>query len=1198
MIEMQIICIHEKRSRAGRRRIVPGVAETGKIMAFTHLHVHTEYSLLDGSNKIKEYVKRVKELGMDSAAITDHGVMYGVIDFYKECKAQGIRPILGCEIYVAPGSRFDKELTGGEDRYYHLVLLAENNTGYDNLVKIVSRGFTEGYYYKPRVDMELLQECHEGLIALSACLAGEVQRYISKGLVDEAKKAALRYRDCFGEGNFFLELQDHGLSEQKMVNTTLLQMSRELEIPLVVTNDVHYTYKEDVKPHDILLCIQTGKKLADEDRMRYEGGQYYVKSEEEMKGLFPYAWEAVENTRRIADRCNVEIEFGVIKLPHFEVPEGYDSWTYLNKLCYDGLHSRYGDNENAPAGETGQTLKERLDYELDVIKTMGYVDYFLIVWDFINYAKSNGIMVGPGRGSAAGSIVSYALRITDIDPIKYNLLFERFLNPERISMPDIDIDFCFERRQEVIDYVGRKYGPEKVVQIVTFGTLAAKGVIRDVGRVMDLPYAYVDSLAKMIPRIPNELNITIDKALKVNPELRKLYETDEQVKELIDMSKCLEGLPRHASMHAAGVVICSRPAEELVPLSRGADGAVTTQFTMTTIEELGLLKMDFLGLRTLTVLRDAVALIEKDKGISIDINHLDFDDKKVLASIGTGRTDGIFQLESGGMKSFMKELRPESLEDIIAGIALYRPGPMDFIPKYIRGKSNAGAITYSCPQLEPILDATYGCIVYQEQVMQIVRDLGGYTLGRSDLVRRAMSKKKQSVMEKERANFIYGNEAEGVPGCMANGISEQVASRIYDDMMDFAKYAFNKSHAACYAVVAYQTAYLKYYYPVEFMAALMTSVIDNPRKVAEYIMVCRNMGITILPPDINQGERGFSVDGNSIRYALTAIKSIGRPVIDAVVEERSKRGPYTNLKDFITRMADKDINKKAIENFIKAGAFDSLPGTRKQFMSAYVQIMDSIVHDKKNNMARQMSLFDIVDEEEKEAYDVKLPDVGEYSKEMMLSFEKEVLGIYVSGHPLEEWEELWKKGITNTTADFMLDDENGEPAVRDNAAATVGGMIADKRIKYTKNDKVMAFLQVEDLLGSIEVVVFPRDYERYSAKLTEENKVFVRGRVSLEEDKDGKLICERIISFDEIPRKLWIKFRTKEEYEKASDELLSLLADSDGNDSVVIYIEALKAMKKLPPARNVSADEELSRRLAAKYGDDNIKIVWDVRKEA
>ena len=1191
-------------------------------MAFTHLHVHTEYSLLDGSNKITEYVKRVKELGMDSAAITDHGVMYGVIDFYKACKAEGIKPILGCEIYVAPNSRFDKELTGGEDRYYHLVLLAENNTGYDNLMRIVSRGFTEGYYYKPRVDMEILKEFHEGIIALSACLAGEVQRYIQKGLVEEAKKSALKYRDCFGEGNFFLEMQDHGLPEQRMVNTTLMQMSKELGIPLVVTNDVHYTYAEDVKPHDILLCIQTGKKLADEDRMRYEGGQYFVKSEEEMKGLFPYAWEAVENTQRIADRCNVEIEFGVVKLPHFEVPEGYDSWSYLNKLCYDGLRERYGKwqdedtengqnresgfqdgdgfvfDENAPAGDTGQTLKERLDYELDVIRTMGYVDYFLIVWDFINYAKSNGIMVGPGRGSAAGSIVSYALKITNIDPIKYNLLFERFLNPERISMPDIDIDFCFERRQEVIDYVSRKYGADKVVQIVTFGTLAAKGVIRDVGRVMDLPYAYVDSLAKMIPRIPNALNITIDQALQINPELRKMYETDEQVKELIDMSKRLEGLPRHTSMHAAGVVICSQPAEELVPLSRGADGAVTTQFTMTTIEELGLLKMDFLGLRTLTVLRDAVDLIERDKGIHIDIDEIDFDDKKVLTSLGSGRTDGVFQLESGGMKSFMKELKPENLEDIIAGIALYRPGPMDFIPKYIREKNSQGKITYSCPQLEPILSATYGCIVYQEQVMQIVRDLGGYSLGRSDLVRRAMSKKKQSVMAKERVNFIYGNEEEGVPGCVANGIPEETASQIFDDMMDFAKYAFNKSHSACYAVVAYQTAYLKYYYPVEFMAALMTSVIDNPRKVAEYIMTCRGMGITILPPDINEGERGFSVQGSSIRYALTAIKSIGRPVIDIVVEERTIRGPYTNLKDFITRLADKEIiTKKTIENFIKAGAFDSLPGTRKQFMSAYVQIMESIIHDKKNNMAGQISLFDIVDEEQKEEFDVKLPDVGEYSKEMLLSFEKEVLGIYVSGHPLEEWEDLWKKGITNTTADFVLEEGADEPAVRDNATAVIGGMIADKRIKYTKSDKVMAFLQVEDLLGIVEVVVFPRDYERNSQKLVEENKVFVRGRVSLEEDKDGKLICERITAFDEIPRKLWIKFKDKEDYQQGEEELLSLLADSDGNDSVVIYIESLKAMKKLPPNRNVCADEELEQKLGARYGKDNIKIVWDVKKD-
>ena len=1162
-------------------------------MAFTHLHVHTEYSLLDGSNKIKEYVKRVKELGMDSAAITDHGVMYGVIDFYKACKAEDINPILGCEVYVAPNSRFDKELTGGEDRYYHLVLLAENNKGYENLMKIVSRGFTEGYYYKPRVDMELLQEYHEGIIALSACLAGEVQRYIQKGLVDEAKKAALKYQDCFGKGNYFLELQDHGLPEQKLVNTTLLQMSRELDIPMVVTNDVHYTYADDVKPHDILLCLQTGKKLSDEDRMRYEGGQYYVKSEEEMKGLFPYAWEAVENTQRIADRCHVEIEFGVTKLPKFDVPEGYNSWTYLNKLCYDGLKERYGD-ENAPAGETGQTLKERLDYELNVIQTMGYVDYFLIVWDFINYAKQNGIMVGPGRGSAAGSIVSYCLKITNIDPIRYNLLFERFLNPERVSMPDIDIDFCFERRQEVIDYVGRKYGQEKVVQIVTFGTLAAKGVIRDVGRVMDLPYAYVDSLAKMIP---NELNITIDKALQMNPDMRKLYETDEQVKELIDMSRRLEGLPRHTSMHAAGVVICSRPAEDLVPLSRGADGSITTQFTMTTIEELGLLKMDFLGLRTLTVLRDAVKLVKQSTGKEINLDQIDFDDKKVLASIGTGKTDGVFQLESAGMKNFMKELKPQNLEDIIAGISLYRPGPMDFIPKYIKGKSNFGTVTYLCPQLEPILSPTYGCIVYQEQVMQIVRDLGGYTLGRSDLVRRAMSKKKQAVREKERANFVYGNPEEGVPGCVANGIPENVASKIYDEMMDFAKYAFNKSHAACYAVVSYQTAYLKYYYPVEFMAALMTSVIDNPGKVAEYIMVCRSMGITILPPDINQGESGFSVNGNSIRYALTAIKSVGRPVIDAVVNERKERGAYTNLQDFITRMADKDINKKAIENFIKAGALDSLGGTRKQFMSAYVQIMDHIVHDRKNNMAGQISLFDIVDESEKSSYDVRLPDVGEYSKDMILAFEKEVLGIYVSGHPLEEFEDLWRRGITNTTADFVLEEESGETRVRDNASCTIGGIISNKKIKYTKNDKIMAFLQIEDLVGTVEVIVFPRDYEKNSMKLLEDNKVFIKGHVSLEEDRDGKVICEGITAFDEIPKKLWIKFPTMEAYQASSNELLQTLQTSDGHDSVVIYIEEAKAMKKLPPSCSVQAGEELKAQLCAKYGEDNIKIAWDIRKE-
>ena len=1149
-------------------------------MAFAHLHVHTEYSLLDGSNKIKEYVKRVKELGMDSAAITDHGVMYGVIDFYRAAKEAGIKPIIGCEVYVAPNSRFDKELTGGDDRYYHLVLLAENNTGYANLMKIVSKGFTEGYYYKPRVDMEVLNRYHEGIIALSACLAGEVARYIQKGLIDEAKKAALKYQDCFGKGNYYLELQDHGIPNQRTVNTALLSMSKELDIPLVATNDVHYTYREDEKPHDIQLCIQTAKKLADEDRMRYEGGQYYVKSEEEMKGLFPYAWEAVENTQDIADRCNVDIEFGVTKLPHFEVPAGYDSWSYLNKLCSDGLKERYPEDDG--------TLKERLDYELDIIRRMGYVDYFLIVWDFINYAKSNDIMVGPGRGSAAGSIVSYCLKITNIDPIKYNLLFERFLNPERVSMPDIDIDFCFERRQEVIDYVGKKYGAEKVVQIVTFGTMAAKGVIRDVGRVMDLPYSYVDGIAKMIP---NELNVTIDRALQANPELRKLYETDEQVKVLIDMSKRLEGLPRHTSMHAAGVVICPDSADEYVPLSRGSDGCITTQFTMTTLEELGLLKMDFLGLRTLTVIQNAVNLIKKDKNIGLDIDAVDFNDKAVLDSIGTGRTDGVFQLESGGMKNFMKELKPRNLEDIIAGISLYRPGPMDFIPRYIKGKNNAASISYLCPQLQPILEPTYGCIVYQEQVMQIVRDLGGYTMGRSDLVRRAMSKKKQSVMEKERANFIYGNEEEGVPGCVRNGISEQVAGTIYEEMMDFAKYAFNKSHAACYAVVSYQTAYLKYYYPVEFMAALLTSVIDNPGKVSEYILTCRSMGIKILPPDINEGEAGFSVSGGSIRYALTAIKGVGRPVIDEVTRERTARGPFLSLQDFVTRMADSEVNKRTVENFIKSGTFDGLGGTRKQFMSVFVQMMDSQQHNKKNNLAGQMSLFDLVSEEEKSDFEIRLPDVGEYSKELLLGFEKEVLGIYISGHPLEEYEQTWRKHITRTTADFMMDEETGEMNVRDQERVTVGGMIAEKKIKYTKNDKIMAFLTLEDLVGSIEVLVFPKVYEQESAKLTEENKVFVKGRVSAEEDRDGKLICESIQAFDDIRKTLWIKFPTKPEYEAAEKQLLEILAESDGNDGVVIYVENPKAKKALPPNRSVRADQALIARLGELYGEGNIKLV-------
>ncbi len=1149
-------------------------------MAFTHLHVHTEYSLLDGSNKIKEYVKRLKELGMDSGAITDHGVMFGVIDFYKEAKAQGIKPILGCEVYVALNSRFDKEVTGGEDRYYHLVLLAENNQGYSNLMKIVSRGFTEGYYYKPRVDMEVLNQFHEGIICLSACLAGEVQRDISKGLYDEAKKAALRYEACFGKGNYFLELQDHGIPEQKTVNAALVRMSKELDIPLVATNDIHYTYAEDAQAHDILLCIQTSKLVTDTNRMRYEGGQYYVKSELEMRQLFPYAQEALDNTAKIADRCNVEIEFGVTKLPKFDVPEGYDSWSYLNKLCFDGLAERYPDDDGK--------LADKLHYELSVIQKMGYVDYFLIVWDFINWAKSHDIPVGPGRGSAAGSIVSYCLHITNIDPIRYNLLFERFLNPERVSMPDIDIDFCYERRQEVIEYVERKYGKDKVVQIVTFGTLAAKGVIRDVARVLDMPYNFADSISKMVP---NELNMTLNRALELNPELRNLYEQNEQVHYLIDMCKKLEGLPRHTSMHAAGVVICQKPADEFVPLSRGSDGAITTQFTMTTIEELGLLKMDFLGLRTLTVIKNAVRNVEKTHGIVIDVDKIDYDDKKVLASLGTGKTDGVFQLESQGMKNFMKELKPQNLEDVIAGISLYRPGPMDFIPSYIKGKNNPDLVTYETPQLEPILAPTYGCIVYQEQVMQIVRDLGGYTMGRSDLVRRAMSKKKAYVMEKERANFVHGNAEEGVPGCEANGIAPEIAEHIYGTMMDFAKYAFNKSHAACYAVVAYQTAYLKYYYPVEFMAALLTSVIDNPTKVSEYIMVCRNMNIQILPPDINEGEAGFSVSGNAIRHALTAIKNIGRPVIDAIVKERTEHGKFNSLKNFIERTAGLDVNKRAIEHFIKSGAFDSFGCTRRQLMSVYVQILDSIQNGKKGVMSGQMSLFDIVSEEEKAELEIKMPDVGEYDKELLLSFEKEVLGFYVSGHPMEEYEALWSKYITAKTTDFYLDEETHRTVVEDGSRATIGGMIMDKKIKYTKNDQIMAFLTVEDMVGSVEVIVFPKDYEKNSYKLTDENKVFIQGRVSVEEERDGKLISEKITAFDEIPRKVWLKFPNMDSYIIQEKQLFDSIAQSDGNDTIVIYLEDSKQMKTLPPNRNIKADGEVLERLRGMLGENNVRVV-------
>ncbi|MBC8598717.1 DNA polymerase III subunit alpha [Lachnospiraceae bacterium BX10] len=1148
-------------------------------MAFTHLHVHTEYSLLDGSSKIKELAVRAKELGMDSMAITDHGAMYGVIDFYRAAREAGIKPILGCEVYVAPGSRFDRENVHGEDRYYHLVLLAENNEGYQNLMKIVSKGYVDGFYYKPRVDMEVLKTYHKGIIALSACLAGEVPRFLARGLYEEAKEAVLKYQEIFGRGNYFLELQDHGIPMQRQVNQGIIRLSRELDIPLAATNDCHYINAEDWEAHDILLCIQTGKKVADENRMRYEGGQYYVKSEEEMRELFSYIPEAIDNTAKIAERCNVEIEFGVTKLPRYEVPEGYDSWGYLNHLCSEGFKERYPEDDG--------TLKERLEYELGVIKSMGYVDYFLIVWDFINFARSHGIAVGPGRGSAAGSIVSYCLKITNIDPIRYQLLFERFLNPERVSMPDIDVDFCYERRQEVIDYVVEKYGKDQVAQIVTFGTLAARGVIRDVGRVMDLPYSLCDQVSKMVPA---ELNITLDLALKKNPELKGLYDTDEQVHKLIDMSRRLEGLPRHTSMHAAGVVISRTNIDEYVPLSRGSDGTITTQFTMTTLEELGLLKMDFLGLRTLTVLQDAVAMIQKDHGVKLDLDHIDFNDKKVMESIGTGKDDGVFQLESGGMKSFMKELKPESLEDIIAGISLYRPGPMDFIPKYLKGKNDPAAITYTCPQLEHILKPTYGCIVYQEQVMQIVRDLAGYTLGRSDLVRRAMSKKKADVMARERKNFVYGNEEEGVKGCAANGIDEKTANQIFDDMTDFAKYAFNKSHAAAYAVVAYQTAYLKYYYPREFMAALMTSIMDNVTKVSEYILACRNMGIGILPPDINEGVSGFSVSGNSIRYGLSAIKSVGRAVVDVIISERETGGPFSTLEDFVSRMSNREVNKRTLESFIKSGSLDSLPGTRKQKLYVSSELLENKAREKKTVMEGQMSFFDIAPEEDKGNFQVSFPDVGEFDKETLLAFEKETLGIYVSGHPMEAYQELWQKNVTARTSDFIVD-EDGHTVVEDNSIVVVGGMITAKKVKTTRTSQLMAFVSLEDMVGTVEALVFPKIYEKNKQYLTEDSKVFLRGRASIGDDPVGKLVCEEVIPFSAIPNELWLQFEDQEFYERTVDSVMAVLRESEGKDRVVMYLKKERKLRRLSPSWAINAQGRLLEELYTLLGEKNVKVV-------
>ena len=1160
-------------------------------MNFTHLHVHTGYSLLDGSARIPELVKRAKELGMDSLAITDHGVMYGAIDFYKECRKQGIKPIIGCEVYVAPNSRFDREPGSEDERDYHLILLAETNEGYSNLSKIVTRGFTEGYYYKPRVDKEVLREFHEGIICTSACLQGEVAFYLRKGFYDKAKEAALSYVDIFGRDNFFLELQDHDIAEDQTVNAGLLRLSKDIDIPLICTNDSHYIYKDDWKPHDILLCIQTGKKVADEDRMRYAEGQYYLKSPEEMYEKFHYAKEALENTHKIAERCNVEIVFGEQKIPRYDVPEGYTAFSYLEKLCMDGIKERY-----SPVTDE---LYERLKYELNVINNMGYVDYFLIVWDFINYAKEHGIAVGPGRGSAAGSIVSYCLKITNIDPIRYSLIFERFLNPERVTMPDIDIDFCYERRQEVIDYVSRKYGPEKVVQIVTFGTLAARNCVRDVGRVLDLPYNLCDSVAKSIPM---EIGMTIEKALVASPDFKKFYETNEDVQFMVDMAKRLEGLPRHASMHAAGVVIGREPIEEFVPLCKNGD-AVTTQYNMTTIEELGLLKMDFLGLRTLTVIRDALRSIERRTGKKINIDNIPQDDAKVYDMISAGRCEGVFQLESSGMRNFMKELKPRNMEDIIAGISLYRPGPMDFIPQYISGKQHPEAVTYDHPALEKILSPTYGCIVYQEQVMQIVMELAGYSLGRSDLVRRAMSKKKADVMMKEREYFIHGNAEMGVPGCVAKGISEETANKIFDEMTDFAKYAFNKSHAAAYAVVAYQTAYLKCYYPYDFMAALMTSVKDNSKKLATYIDACRKAGIKLLPPDVNEGEGDFSVSGEAVRYGLSAIKSIGTAVVSSILSERNENGPFRDLQDFIERMTGKDINRKAIENFIMAGAFDGFKVKRSQMMAVYQNIMDNAQREKKSKITGQINLMDFLggmagDGNDSsgfgDAFGVDYPDIPEFSREEMLSGEKDILGIYVSGHPLDDYREVIEKCGTAVTMDFFMDEETGKTVVSDKAEYSVGGIIDGINMKITKNNENMAFLTLLDTLGTVEVIVFPRTFEACRRLIYAGSKVMVKGRAQIAEE-EGKLIAGEIISLDDAAatyrqknKEIWVLFEDLQDYKENESSFIQLLMDHKGFSPVYVQLRAERSRKQMKCF--VDPESGVIDALKLEYGIDKVIV--------
>ncbi|QEK11589.1 DNA polymerase III subunit alpha [Crassaminicella thermophila] len=1153
---------------------------------FVHLHVHTEYSLLDGAARIKDLIKMVKDMGMKAIAITDHGSMFGVVDFYKEAKKQGVKPIIGCEVYTASRTMADKDPIK-DKRLGHLVLLARNNTGYKNLMKIVSLGYIEGFYYKPRIDYSVLEKYSEGIIALSACLAGEVQQKILQNDYEGAKKEALRLKNIFGKDYFYLELQDHKIEEQRMVNNQLIRLSKDTGISLVATNDVHYLRRSDADVHDILLCIQTGKTIDDEERLKFPTEEFYLKSPEEMEKLFPYAKEALENTVKIAQMCNVEFDFNQIHLPKYDVADGYTAKEYLRKLCRDGLLKRY---ENVT-----KSIQERLDYELRTIENMGYVEYFLIVWDFIRYAKENNIMVGPGRGSAAGSLVSYTLGITDIDPIKYNLIFERFLNPERVTMPDIDIDFCFERRQEVIDYVIKKYGKEKVAQIITFGTMAARAAIRDVGRAINMSYAEVDAIAKLIPM---QLGISIDKALEINKNLKELYEKDERTKYLIDVAKAVEGMPRHASTHAAGVVISKEAIDEYVPLYMHNEG-ITTQFTMGTLEELGLLKMDFLGLRNLTVIRDALDSIEKNYGVKIDFSKMEYNDKLVYDLIGKGDTLGVFQLESAGMRQFMKDLKPDCFEDIVAGISLYRPGPMDSIPKYIAYKNNPEKIVYLHPKLKPILNVTYGCLIYQEQVMQVVRQLGGYSYGRSDLVRRAMGKKKMDVMEQERQYFIHGKKDENgnyeIAGCVRNGVPEEIANKIYDDMIDFARYAFNKSHAAAYAVLGYQTAYLKAYYPVEFMAALITSIMGNAKKVAQYIGDCKKKNIQILPPSVNESQGKFTVENGKIRFGLLAVKNVGIGVIEAIIKAREEKGKFLSFIDFCEKVEMKEMNKRAIESLIKAGAFDNMGANRAQLLAIYERVIDGIQQDRRRNLEGQVSLFQAFDEVIPNTVKIdELPDIEEFPQKNLLIMEKEVLGIYVSGHPLSEFEEEIRSISTINLGDLIdMDENHKDNAIKDGAYIRIAGMIVGRKNKITKNNNMMSFITLEDLFSSIEILVFPKIFDKYMNILHEDSIVIVEGKISIREDEEPKIIAEKLLPLlkkREGQNKLYLKICKDKDEKELLKKMKPTLKKWKGDVPVYIFLE--KENKKLKAHENlwVNVNEDLIEELKRLLGQDCVKI--------